>query len=444
VKPSESELLASAQQALTLTRRLGAEQASIMTSRKRQVETVWRDGKLDKVAESTSRSLAVRLYTNGRYGEMFTSDLRPAALASFLSNALAMVRALAPDPHRTLPDPSLYARIELPALELFDPAVVLLSHEARLSRLQAMEEAARAVPQAQRIVSITSTFVDSDAQYAQVASNGMQGTYETTLVNAQPRVNVQDADGRRPDESAQAVVRFLSDLPEPAALGREAATRAIERLGAKKMPSKIMPVLIEARAARGLLRHLITPLTGRPLQQKQSLFEGALGRSVASPRLTLIDDPLRRRGLGSSPFDAEGIASTTRPLIEQGVLRAYLLDVYYANKLGMPPTTGEPTNLIVAPGARPLPALQRDITHGLLVTRFIGGNSNPTTGKFSLGVSGFELTRGQRGRPVAEMNIAGTQLALWKRLVAVANDPFPHSPIVSPSLQFDAVSVSGT
>jgi PmbA protein len=443
VKPAEPELLAVAQQALALTRRLGAEQASIMTSRKRQVETVWRDGKLDKVVESTSRSLEVRLYTHGRYGEMSTSDLRPAALERFLSNAIGMVRALAPDAHRTLPDVSLYAHVDLPALELFDPAVVAISHEARIERLQAMEAAARAMPQAQRIVSITGSHVDSDAQYAQVTSNGMQGTYQTTLVNAQLRVNVQDSDGRRPDESAQAVVRFLSDLPEPAELGREAAVRAIERLGAKKIPSKIMPVLIEARAARNLLRHLITPLLGRALQQKQSLFEGALGRTVASPRLTLIDDPLRPRGLGSSPFDAEGIASTTRPLIERGVFRAYLLDVYYANKLGMRPTTGEPTNLVVALGARSLPALQRDITHGLLVTRFIGGNSNPTTGKFSLGVSGFELSRGQRGRPVAELNIAGTQLALWKHMTAVANDPFPYSPIVSPSLQFEAVSVSG-
>jgi PmbA protein len=204
-----------------------------------------------------------------------------------------------------------------------------------------------------------------------------------------------------------------------------------------------MPLLVEARCAESLLRHLTKPLSGSFVQQKESFFEGKLAQPVASRLFTLTDEPLLRRGLGSAAFDEEGIAARSRTLIGAGVLQSYLLDVYYAHKLGMRPSTGKPSNLVVRPGARSLAQLQRDLGDGIVVTGFLGGNSNTTSGAFSLGISGFQVVRGERQRPISEMNISGTQLEFWRRLVAVGNDSFLYTPTRSPSLLFDAVSVAG-
>lgn len=302
-------LFESARGAMALAKKLGASDASVYASRSRDVETRWRDGKLEKIAEATSRSVSIGLYVDGRYGSMSTSDLRPEALGSFVENAVAIVRTLARDPHRRLPDPKLYAgRIDAD-LEMYDPAVSGLTADGRLLRAKAMEEGARSVKSADRIASVTTT------------------------VSNEVEVSVKDADGRRPEDWASPTVRFVGDLPEPASVGREAAERA---LGAKNGASGVMPVLVEARSARSLLRHLPAPLGGGALQQKESFFEGKLGKVVASSVLTLTDEPHLRRGLASRPYDGEGMATKPRVLIEGGALKSYFIDVYYGSKLGMP------------------------------------------------------------------------------------------------------------
>jgi PmbA protein len=205
-----------------------------------------------------------------------------------------------------------------------------------------------------------------------------------------------------------------------------------------------MTILVEARAARTLLRHLVGPLSGGALQQKESFFEGHIGKVVGSGALTLSDEPLLERGLGSRPFDGEGIACRPRTLIDGGLLRSYLVDVYHGSKLGLAPTTGRSTNLVLAPGKKPLDALLAELKDGILVTSFLGGNSNSTTGVFSLGISGFRVANGEKREPISEMNISGTHLDLWKRLVAKGNDPYVYSTVRSPSLVFEGVSVAGT
>jgi len=158
----------------------------------------------------------------------------------------------------------------------------------------------------------------------------------------------------------------------------------------------------------------------------------------------LVDDPLIPGGLGSRLFDDEGIPALRRVMIDKGVLRSYWIDVEYANKTGRPATSGTPSNLLLLGGTRPLEALIQAVGTGILVTGFLGGNSNPTTGDFSVGVNGLYFENGEFVRPVREMNVAGNQMDFWKRLVEVGNDPWESSTFRLPSLVFEDILFSGS
>ena len=162
-----------------------------------------------------------------------------------------------------------------------------------------------------------------------------------------------------------------------------------------------------------------------------------------SPLLTIIDDPLVVRGLASRPFDGEGISSKPLPIIEAGVLKNFYIDTYYGKKLGMAPTTGSPSNRILALGTKNMDELIRDIDQGILVTSWLGGNSDGATGDFSLGVRGHLIEDGAIGAPVSEMNVTGNLLSMFGSLKALGNDPWRYSPSKVPTLVFEDVSFSG-
>jgi PmbA protein len=238
-------------------------------------------------------------------------------------------------------------------------------------------------------------------------------------------------------------VRFVGELPEAAEIGREAARRALARIGSTKADSAVLPMAVDNRAAGRLVGALFGPLQGQALQQKRSFLDGKLGAVVGSEKLTLADDPLVVKGLASRLFDGEGIAAQRMPVFERGVLKSYFIDTYYGRKLGVAPTTGGPSNGAWALGDKPQAALLADMKDGILVTGFLGGNSNGTTGDFSFGVQGYRVRGGQIAEPVGEMNISGNQADLWKRLVAVGNDPYAYSSGRTPTLVFDGVQFAG-
>jgi PmbA protein len=439
---AQDELLASARAAIALAKKHGVSDASATATRDRDVSVTWRDGKLEAVSDATSRSMSLALYVDGKYGAMSTNDLRADALDRFVRDAVALVRSLARDPFRKLPDPALYAGRTEEDLAIFDPAIEALTMDDRVGRARALEAGARGAKGADRILSVTTSVADGIGAFARVTTNGFEGAYRYSNVSTSASVSVKD-DDRRPEDDAYAATRFLADLPDEALVGREATERATARLGTKKIASGTMPLLVEPRAARTLWRHLMSATMGGAVQQKESFLEGKLGARVASPSVTLIEDPLAKRGLASRPFDAEGMATRARPIIEKGVLKSYYLDVYYAAKLASAPTTGRPTNVTIPPGTKSLGKLMGEMKDGILVTSFLGGNSNTTTGAFSLGLNGFHIVKGERREPVSEMNLSGVHTDFWKRLVALGDDPYRWSSLRSPSLLFDGVSVAG-
>jgi len=421
----------------------GAREAGVSLSRVRDVTLEWRDGKIDKINEATTRRVSLDLFVDGRYSVATSSDLRPEALVTFIADSVANTRTLAEDPHRSLPEPSLYKGQAKADLELVDAAYASVTPERRRETARAMEDAARSAKGADRILSVTTGFNDNRQETVRVHTNGFEGEHEETSFWVYAEVSVKDPDGRRPEDWSAAGVRFVGEMPAAEAVGREAAERALSRLGAKKAESALFTMVLDPRAGGRLVGAFGAALSGAVLQQKRSFLEGKAGTTIASPQLDVADDPLVPKGLASRLFDGEGIAAKRLPIVEKGVLRHYYVDTYYGKKLEMAPTTGGRSNLRWTLGEKSQKELLADAGDAILVTGFIGGNSNSTTGDFSFGVQGFRVRGGQVAEPVAEMNISGNHLELWKRLVAVGNDPYPYSSVYTPTLVFEGVQFAG-
>ena len=436
-------LLEQARQAALMARDLGATDARVLFSRSRKVEVEWRDGKLDRVSESTKQGLSLSLFVEGRYSGVSTSDMRPEAVRSFIERNIAAARYLARDEHRKLPDPARYEGMTTADLELVDPRHGDASGDDRLRVAALIEEAVRAAEGAEHIVSVESAVSDSESRVACVTTNGFEATEAHTYTSRMAYASTKAPDGRKPGGWDSSSARFREDLAEPGPLGAEALKRAVGQFDSRQVATGRYGLILENRIVSRFLRHLMGPLSGSAIQQKQSFMEGKLGQAVASPRLSITDAPHIKRGLSSTAWDGEGMVTTPRPIFDKGVLKTYFLDTYYGSKLGMTPTTAGSSNLDWALGERELDAMVSDLKEGILVTDFLGGNSNSTTGDFSLGINGFYVKDGVIVHPVSEMNMAGNHLAFWKQLVEVGKDPYLSSSTRSPSLRFEDVQCSG-
>jgi PmbA protein len=442
-KNNEQDMLAISGNCIALAKKAGAQEASARAYRVRDVSLDYRDGKVEKISESTTRGVNLQLYVDGRYASVSTSDLRPEALATFIGDSVVMTKTIASDPFRALPDPALYKGQADVDLQLEDPRYGDVSAEAGRAAAKSMHDAARAVKGNEAILSVTSSFSSNLVENWMVASNGFSGAYRTTSYFVSTGVSAKDADGRRPEEYDYAGSRFWRDLENAGTIGSKAAQRTLNRLGAKKGDTAEMTVIVDNRAAGRLVGMLMQGLSGAMLQQKRSFLEGKLGASVGSEVLSIVDDPLIPRAFGSRKFDGEGIAAKKRGVFDKGVLQSYYIDTYYGRKLKMDPTTGSSSNHAWTLGAKSQKEMLADAKNALLITGFIGGNSNSGTGDFSVGVVGFMVRDGAIAEPVSEMNLSGNHLEFWKKLVAAGNDPFPYSSLRTPSLVFDKVSVAG-
>ncbi len=439
---ADQELLKIAEQACALARRRGARQVAASVRRSRSAKLVIRDGLQEELKLAETRSLALRVYVDGRYGVHQTSALEPAALERFLAEAIELTRLLAPDPLRGLPERALCEGRSHADLGLVDPAYGSLTMALRKQRATALHDAARAAGGA-AIISVGAGVSDSLSDSVLVTSDGFADGERETSFGQWADVSVRDPSGKRPSDWDESSARRVAELEPPARTGERAAARALAQLGAKKIDSCKLPLIVENRAVSRLLSGLLAPLDGRQLDQKQSCFEGYLGKQVATPGFSLVDDPLLRGGWGSARFDWEGLTLRRRPLIEAGVLRDYLVDSYYAKKLKRAPSSSSTTNLVFPRGAQSLEGLCAAAGRAILVSEFIGGNSNSTTGDFSLGLRGFLVEGGKRAAPVAELNIAGNHRELWKTIQALGDDPYPHSAQLTPSVLFAAMPIAG-
>ena len=421
-------------------RKSGANEAAVVIGRGRSVEIEIRERKVEKLQESAAAALSVAVYADGRYSGHSTNDLRWDSVRKFLDDALAMTRLLEPDPFRRLPDSRLYENRPTVDLGIADPGYASLQTSQRKKTAREIEDAA--LGGGENIQSVTSFFSDGWGETIRVTSNGFRDREEYTSFSAGAEVTVRDGD-KRPEDYWYVSARKLAGITDPPKLGKTAAERALARVGAKKIAGGAMTILVENRAAGRLLSFFLQATSAGALQQKRSFLDGKLGQKVVSEKLTITDDPLIPGALGSRRWDGEGISAKKMSVVERGVLRNFFVDTYYGRKLEMEPTTGGWSNLVIEPGSASFAETVKGLKRGIVVTSFLGGNSNSLTGDFSTGIQGWLVENGERVHPVAEMNLSGNHGEFWDKLAALGNDPWLYSSVRIPSLLFEGVSVSG-
>lgn len=438
---NNKEKLELARWAVSQAKSRGANEVSVDVALSRNVEVEYRDGQLDKLKESTQNAMDISIYAGSRYSSHGTNDLRKEYLEKFISEAVAMTEYLTEDPYRKLPDPKYYNGQNDIDLAVFDSSFDEVTSEQRVRISKEIESIAKA--QSDKILSCTSGYSDSYSESVKVNSNGFEGESTRTVFSIGVEVTVDDGQGGRPQDYDYAVVRYFKDLPDLEVMGKKAVERTLGKIGQDKMESGRYDMIVENRSAARLFYSLFGPMRASSLQQKSSFLEGKLGEKIASEKMTLVDDPFIVNGMGSRLYDGEGMATQKRVKIDKGVLKEYYIDTYYGSKLGMEPNSGSTTNITLENGAKSLDDLIKGVNRGILVSSFIGGNSNSTTGDFSFGIIGHYIENGKIVRPVNEMNISGNMVDFWNRLAEVGNDPYIYSSWRLPSLHFTGVQFSG-
>jgi len=436
------ELYDLAQWSLETAKAAGADACRVSIQHERFVEIQYRNRKPETIKEASTKGLGIETFVNQRYSAQNTSDLRREALKDFIASAVASTKLLAEDPYRTLPDPRYYEGRPDVDLGIRDASYEALTAEERHGMVKAIEAAclARGGP---KVISVTAGQHDSRAESIVLTSNGFEGARESTTFYAGAEMTVQDEGDRRPNGYSMAAAVNRKGIPASEQIGTLAAERTLDLLGARKIDTATLPIIIENQNVPRILGGLLSAMYARNIQQKRSFLAEKKGQKIASEHLTLIDDPLLVGGLGSALFDGDGFAAQKHTMIEAGVLKEFYVDWYYSRKLGWEPTTGGPSNLIIPPGKRSVKEIMKDLGRGIFITGFIGGNSNSTTGDSSVGIIGRLFEKGEPTQAVAEMNIAGNHLEFWHKLAEVANDPWPYSSMRTPSLVFTDVVVSG-
>lgn len=438
-------LLDLARHTVERARALGAQEVAVSVSRSTELSLMRRAGKLEQATQATSRGLSLSLLVDDRFSAHSTSDLRPDAVAEFLARAVAATRVLEPEPERRQAPLEACGRGASEAdLDAFDASHASLPVEARRLAAEALEAAVDALPNRKQVLSATVHVGDSSDESVRVMSNGFEGARATTGFGAGVEITLEEPGGRRPEATAWYAALHRSDLPTEAFIADDAWRKAAERLGSKPIPSGRYPMLLQNHAAGRILGVIGGPLSGSELHQQRSFLAGRLGTAIAHPALTIDDVPNIRRGLGSRPWDGDGLVARPMPIIESGVLRNYYVNTYYGRKLGMPATTGGRSNWVVRPGARSPAAILRETPKCVVVTGFLGGNSNGLTGDFSFGIQGLLVEHGEVTAHLGEMNVSGNIEEVLKHLVEPANDVWTWSGTRSPSLFFDAVQFSGS
>lgn len=426
--------------AVELARRAGANDVWATASQGRDVEFGYRDGALEKVKDTTSRSLAVRIYADGRYSSHQTTDLNADRLQGFVGEAVAITRALEPDEHRRITPAELFDGRPNDELDLVDHSIAKIDRQRRLEWCETLDEATTAD---ERVISATAGVYDGSQVSVSASSNGFLGSHESTYCWYGSSVTLRDQGERRASDGYFVGGVYVDGLPPAHEVATTALERSLARLGSEKGPTVKTSMLVDSRAAASLVGRLLQPASGRAVHLGQSFWAELIGEKAFSEKLTIVDDPLIPRGLGSRQFDSEGISSRSLPIVENGVVRNLYVDTYHGRKANMAPTTGSASNRVVGVGEHSLADLVKEVGDGVYVTSWLGGNADRTTGDFSLGLSGHMIENGEIGRPVGEMNVTGNLRDLFGRLQLTGNDVYPYSTTLSPSLLFSEVDFSG-
>jgi len=410
-----------------------------------------RRAEVERLKEAVSRSLRLRVFLGNRTATAQTSDLSPDRIDQLVDETVAMAHLTSVDESGGLPDEDAYPT-EVPDLRLADPEWANLLPEQRIDLVRRAEAAAFQTDP--RITNSEGASFESERSRTVLANTmGFIGGYETTA-GYLTTVAIAESNGSMQQDYWLSVTRYRDRLESPEDIGRRAAQRALRRLAARKVKTCQVPVVFDPLAARTLVKHVFDAVSGDAIYRKRSFLDGQIGKQVASKSLTIVDDARLIGGLGSSPFDDEGVATHLTPVVENGVLRSYLQSAYTGRKLGSRPTgngtrTGAgnisvgPTNFYLKTGEESPDEIIASVKSGLYVVELIGFGVNTVNGDYSRGVTGLWIEDGKLAYPVQEVTIAGNLREMLRDIEMIGNDIAFMGSLAAPTLKIRNMTLSG-
>ncbi len=432
---------------LAAARKAGADAADALLVTSASLSVTRRLGETEHVERAEGRDLGLRVFVGRRAAIVSAGSADPAGFPALVARALAMAQVVPEDPFAGL-DEAPRAPPEAGFLDLLDPAEP--STETLIARAARAEEAALAVPGVSNSEGAEASWSRSTVTLA--TSAGFVGSYARSSHGLSVTALAGSGTAMERDYDYASAV-FGDDLEDAAALGRRAGERAVARLNPVRPKTARLPVVYDPRVAGSLVGHFAAAINGASIARGTSFLKDRMDRPVFAPGITIHDDPHRRRGPRSRPFDGEGQPTAPAALVEDGVLRTFLLDLRSARQLGLTPNghatrgTGgppapAPSNLYLAPGRQTPAALMADITEGIYVTELIGMGVNGITGDYSRGASGFMIRGGEIAEPVAEITIAGNLIEMFANLIP-ADDLVFRRGTDAPTIRVDGLTLAG-
>jgi PmbA protein len=432
---------------IVCARKAGADAADAVLVGGASLSVQRRLGKTEHVERSETRDLGLRVFVGQQIAIVSASTVDPASFAELAERAVAMARVVPEDPYSGLADP--VTPDDSSALELSDGVEPTV--EDLVARAAAAEEAALAVAGVTNSEGADAGF--SRAQMALVNSAGFVGQAVRSSHSISAVALAGSGTGMQRDYDFHSTVH-LADLDDPAGIGRRAGERAVARLNPTRPATGKMTVVYDPRVSGGLVGHLAGAINGAAIARRTSFLLDKLGARIFAPGIVIRDDPRRRRGMRSRVFDAEGVRTTEKNLVEDGVLMGWLLDLRSARQLGMRstghasrgtsgPPSPAPSNLFMAAGTLSPAELMADIKLGIYVTELVGMGVNGLTGDYSRGAAGFVIRDGKLAEPVAEITIAGNLLEIFSHLTP-ANDLVFRRGTDAPTVRVESLTMAGS
>jgi PmbA protein len=418
----------------------GASAAEAAVSSDQGLSVTVRLGETETVEQTRDQGLGVTVYMGQHKGSASTTDFSANAIIETVRKACTIARYTSEDPYTGLGDPDRMA-MDYPDLDLYHPWDIRVEQAAKLAL--DCEQAARDADS--RITnSEGATLNTHSGSFIYGNTHGFVGGYPFSRHSLSCVVMAQEGESMQRDYWYSSE-RLPDQLDNPASIGREAASRTVRKLHARKLSTRQAPVIFRADIAPGLLMGLMSAVSGHAQYRKSSFLLDSLDQQLFPSWVRIHENPLLPRGMSSAPFDNEGIATSAKEIVRNGVLQTYILDSYSARKLDMQSTgnAGGVKNLAIEPGDLDLPALLKEMNTGLLVTELMGQGLNPVTGDYSRGAAGLWVEDGEIQYPVEEITIAGNMRDMYQQLVAVGKDIDNPGSISTGSWLFENMTIAG-
>ncbi len=430
----------------------GASAAECVVREGDEFSTVVRLGQVETLKESGSKAIGVRVFFGQRAANTYSSDFSAAGIERMLKSALELAKITSEDPHAGIPEASKLGTLS-GDLDLYHEDVYSLAGAERIDYARRAEKAALDTdPRLKN--SEGGSFDAATGRKVLANSHGFVGEYRRSYCSVAAVPIAQDEQGNMQRDYWYSVARSLAKLDPAEQVGKEAARRTLRRLGARKAKTAHVPVVLDPMVANSMLEHIFEGVNGDSVYRGASFLAGKLGQQIAGSNVTVIDDGTMIGGFGTSPFDGEGIPTRRTVVIENGVLKSYLLNTYTAKKLGLETTANAarglagtpgigPGNYFLQPGTKSPQQIIGDIKDGLYVTEFLGMGVNLVTGDYSRGASGLWIVNGELAYPVEEITVAGNLKDIFNNISEIGSDLEFRGSVASPTIRIDGLTVGG-